>query len=348
VASRALAFADPDVIRLATEEFIPLAENCSPLQTQQDAKGEFFRLVAEQGHYGGRTVPSATRQGQYAFTADGHLLSSINTRDAERMRGMMAQALERWRTLHGDEAGEATTPSNGAAPPPYQRDPRHPDLYPEDGLVLKQTMRDLPRSADHPIPQARPDAINFDYVWFTKDEAQQFLPSRLRAGERVDLLWLVVRRLARFHFLDSVRGETPAWREEHVHHAQLWTEVTAVEAAAAGERIHLRLEGTVLSQQAGTWAIRPFRQKWDGLTRGVDCRLLGDLVYDTAAQRFERFDLLVVGERWGGTEHNNRQEDLLPAPMGIAFEIAGSAPADRTPPHANLWDYFGPPIASRR
>jgi hypothetical protein len=61
VASRALAFADPEVIRLATQAFIPVAENCSPLQTQRDAKGEFFRLVAEQGHYGGRTVPSATR-----------------------------------------------------------------------------------------------------------------------------------------------------------------------------------------------------------------------------------------------------------------------------------------------
>jgi hypothetical protein len=214
--------------------------------------------------------------------------------------------------------------------------------------VLKQTMRDLPRPADHPISQARPDAINFDYVWFTKEEAQQFLPSRLRVGERVDLPSPIVRRLARFHLLDSVRGETPAWREEHVQHAQLWTEVTAAAPAAAGERIRLRLDGTVLNQQAGTWAIRPFRQKWEGLTRGVDCRLFGELVYDTAAQCFERFDLLAVGERWGGTEHNNRQEDLLPAPMGMAFEIAGSLPADRTPPHANLWDYFGLPTALRR
>jgi len=120
----------------------------------------------------------------------------------------------------------------------------------------------------------------------------------------------------------------------------MWTEVTVIEPAGDGARVHLRLEGGTLSQEAGTWAVRPFRQKWEGLTRGYDCRLLGELVYNTTTERFERFDLLAVGDRWGGTEHNARQDDLLPAPMGVAFELAGSAPADRTPPHANLWDYF--------
>jgi hypothetical protein len=329
VAARAAAFADPEVIRLASEEFLPLAENCSPLQTQQDAKGEFFRLVAEQGHYAGRTVPSATRQGQYAFTPDGQLLASINTRDADKMLGMMQEALEKWRALQGQ-------PSAAVEAGAYERDPRYPDLYPADGLVLKQTLRDLPRPADHPIPQVRPQAVNFDYAWFAKAEARQFLPSRLETGQRAELPRAIVRRLARFHLLDSVRGETPAWREKSVVAARLYTEVTAVE----GTRVHLHLEGQVLNQEEGTWAVRPFRQKWEGLTRGYDCALHGELVYDTASERFEQFDLLAVGDRWGGTEHNNRQEDQLPAPMGTVFEIAGTTPADRTPPHANLWDYF--------
>ena len=330
MAARAAAFADPEVIRLASESFIPLAENCSPLQTQQDAKGEFFRLVAEQGHYGGRTVPSATRQGQYAFTADGQLLSSINTRAADRMRDMMSQALDRWTTL-----SQPTAPSTGD-PDAYERDPRHPDLYPADGLVLKQTLRDLPRPAGHPIPQVRPEAINFDYAWFTKDDVQLFLPDRMEVGARRQLPRAIARRLARFHLLDSVRGETPPWRDENVTHAQLTTEITNVN----GSQIHLRLTGAVLNQQQGTWAVRPFRQKWDNLTRGYDCALHGELIYDTSSGRFTQFELLAIGDRWGGTEHNNRQEDQLSSPMGIAFQLAGDTPADRTPPHANLWDYF--------
>jgi len=332
-----------------------VAENCSPLQRQDDAKGAFFRLVAEQGHYAGRTRPSATRQGQYACTAGGRLLASVNTREAAPLRAMMTQALDRWRALAAGGAPGAGTAAGGPAPEErYARDPRYPDEYPEGGLVLKQTLRDLPRPPDHPVPQARPDAVNFDYAWFTAAEARGFLPPVLRAGERADLPRPIVRRLARFHLLDSVRGETPPWRDEHVAHARLRAEVTAVEpegpagARRGGGRVRLRLEGAVLCQQGGTWAVRPFRQHWEGLTRGYDCRLLGELVYRPAAGRFERFDLLAVGDRWGGTEHNARQDDLLPAPMGVAFELAGAAPADRTPPHANLRDYFDLPGPSAR
>jgi hypothetical protein len=356
VASRALAFADPDVIRLAAEAFVPVAENCTPLQRQEDDKGRFFRLVAEQGHYGGRTVPSATRQGQYAFTADGRLLASVNAREAAPMRAMLTQALERWRALGAAGPSGADAGTDAAPDGPYARDPRYPDRYPEGGLVLKQTLRDLPRPPDHPVPQARPDAVNFDYVWFTAAEARRILPPALRAGERAALPGPLVRRLARFHLLDSVRGETPAWGDAHVIRADIWSEVTAVESAAPAPapapghpereragRVHVRLEGAVLCQQAGAWAVRPFRRHWEGLTRGYDCRLMGEAVYDAVAGRFERFDLLALGDRWGGTEHNARQEDLQPAPLGIAFELAGDSPADRTPPHADLRAYFDLP-----
>jgi hypothetical protein len=337
VAARAAAFADPAVITLASEAFLPLAENCSPLQTQRDAKGEFFRLVAEQGHYGGRTLPSATRQGQYAFTADGHLLASINTRDADKMLGMMHQALERWRAL---TAERSIPPAESGA---YARDPRYPDFYPVGGLVLKQTLRDLPRPEGHPSPQRRPEAVNFDYAWFTADEARDFVPERLEVGARRDLPWRIVRRLARFHLLDSVRGETPPWRDEHVQSAAMSTEVVD----AQGALVRLLLAGSVRNSQNGTWAIRPFQEKLEGMSRGYDCRLRGELTYDSAKGAFTRFDLVAVGDRWGGTEHNNRQEDLPASPMGIVLQLAGDTPADRTPPHANLWDYFDIPPEQR-
>ena len=76
-----------------------MAENCSPLTSQQDAKGEFFRLVAEQGHYAGRTFPTNTRQGYYTFTADGRLLTALNSRDPRAIEGMLRKALERWQQL---------------------------------------------------------------------------------------------------------------------------------------------------------------------------------------------------------------------------------------------------------
>ncbi|MBT5531532.1 hypothetical protein HOK31_00640, partial [Candidatus Poribacteria bacterium] len=46
---RASVFSDDRVIEILTEEFVPVADNCSYTQSQKDAKGEFFRLIAEQG-----------------------------------------------------------------------------------------------------------------------------------------------------------------------------------------------------------------------------------------------------------------------------------------------------------
>lgn len=330
MASRELAFSDQRVIRLLSERFIPVAENCSPLQVQQDAKGEFFRKVAEQGHYAGRTVPSATRQGQYACTADGTLLASINTREAEKLLGMLDQALQRWHAL---EQAAVDVPLN------YAPDPRFPglSLYPEDGLVLRVFSRDLPRATDTRPADWRVRAVNHDFAWFTREEMRSLVPPEPREGQRYAVPWPLVRRLARFHLLDNVRGETPAWKEDEVRAAAMAIEVVAVEPPL----VHLRLDGTVLNLARGTWAVRPFHEKYPDMERGYHCRLHGRLSFDQAQQRFVRFDVLAVGDRWGGTEHNVRWDDLDPAPLGIAFELAEDLPRERIPPHANLRDYFG-------
>jgi hypothetical protein len=334
VAGRALAFSDPAVIDLATRHFIPVAENCSYLQRQQDAKGEFFRLVAEQGHYAGRTQPSATRQGIYACTAEGRFLASINTRQAEPMRGMMREALQRWR----EEPADAGQPDSLA---PYQADPRTPHGYPEGGLVLKLYTRDLPRAVDTRPDDWRRDAVNYDHAWFTREEAESLLPPGARVGARFPVPAAIVRRLARFHLLDNVRGETPLWREDEVRSAEMTLEV----AAASSENVELHLEGAVQNIARGAWAVHPFVEPLPDTERGFDCRLRGFLTWDRSQARIVRFDLLAMGMRWGGSEHNIRRDDLEPAPMGVAFELAGSQPADRTPPQGispGYWRALGP------
>jgi hypothetical protein len=332
VASRALAFSDPEVIDLATRQFVPVAENCSHLQRQQDAKGEFFRLVAEQGHYAGRTQPSATRQGIYACTAEGRFLASINTRQAGPMLGMMREALERWR--------EETIPTGPwTLMAPYEPDPRAPHGYPEGGLVLKVYTRDLPRTVDTRPDDWRRDAVNYDHAWFTREEAAGLLPPDAVVGSRFPVPASIVRRLARFHLMDNVRGETPMWREEEVRCAEMTLEV----ATASAERVELHLEGAVQNIARGTWAVHPFIEPLPDAERGFDCRVRGFLSYDRSHARFVRFDLLAVGMRWGGSEHNIRRDDLEPAPMGVAFELAGGEPADRTPPQGVSSGYWGFP-----
>lgn len=310
---------------------MPVAENCSPLQqAQQDAKAEFFRYVAEQGHYAGRTFPSATRQGLYAFRPDGRLLASINTREAVPLLEMLDRALKRWEE---DQTVERVVPET------YEPDPRFRSRFPEDGLVLKVTSRDLPRDVDTRPDDLRRRALNHDYAWFTRDEVLSLVPANPSLGASQAVPAPIMRRLARFHLLDNVRGETPAWREADVEVAEATVEVTAV----LDTEMHLRFVGRVRNRSRGEWPVRAFQPVLPDQSRGYDASLLGYLVYDRAGSRFSRFDLLAVGPRWGGTEHNNRFDDLAPAPMAVRFELAGSLPSDRTPPHANLASYFGDP-----
>lgn len=273
-------------------------------------------------------MPSATRQGQYTCMADGTLLASCNVRKPEDLLAMLQTALERWEQRPPASA-TASTPAS------YEPDPAHPSLYPEDGLVLRVASRDLPRDTDSRPDDWRKDMFNLDFAWFTRDEARSLVPDDPQPGQTIQVPEPLVRRLARFHILDNARGETPAWRPDHVREANM----TASIVHSNEDEVELRLEGTVRNEAHGIWAIRPFQEQAER-ERGMHAHLLGKAIYNRSRDAFDQFTLLAVADRWGGTEHNCRWDDLEPAPLGIAFTIAGRAPSDRVPPHANLWDYF--------
>jgi hypothetical protein len=188
----------------------------------------------------------------------------------------------------------------------------------------------------------RPDdwrkrAWNLDYAWFTAEEARGLVPEPLAPGARRAAPWEVVRRLARFHLRDFVRGEPSVWPEEAVRHGELVAEVVDV----VGERARLRLTGAIRLAWEAQW-VRPEDGEARRSDTGFDAALYGEAEWDSGRGRFRSFDLLAAGPRWGTNQYNNRQDDLGPAPLGIAFELAGSAPRDRTPPHTLYHrDYFG-------
>ena len=304
-----------------------MAENCSPLTSQQDAKGAFFRLVAEQGHYAGRTFPTNTRQGYYTFTADGRLLTALNSRDPRAIEGMLRKALERWQQLG----------STSAAVEVQDYAPARPDRYPADGLVLRLAARDLPREEDTRSDDWRKRAWNLDYAWFTKDEARQLVPLETAIGATCEWPAAVVRRMALFHLRDFVRGEPSAWPEEALRDGTIISEVVGT----GEDEVRLRLSGRVRLEYAMRW-----RRPNDGSEHvsdcGYDASLFGEAVWDRARERFTSFEMVATGPRRGTNQYNNRGDDLGPAPMGIALTLAGNDPKDRTPPHqAGHRGYWG-------
>lgn len=235
---------------------------------------------------------------------------------------MLDQARERWNALGRAERLLDTDPEG------LFTDLRRTErFYPEDGLVLCVHSRDLLRDI---LPDDwRGRAWNQEYAWFTRAEARQFLPPSPVIGQRHELPAPLVSRLVRCHLVDNVRGETPPFAEADIETACLTGHVTGI----AGDSVSLRLEGRSRTSVEGLWTIRgledntPTPQK-----RGFDARLEGVVRYDLRREEFTEFDLVAVGSRWGGTRFNVRHDDLDPAPMGVAFTLAGRGPSERVPP----------------
>src|SRR6185312_13051609 len=99
---------------------------------------------------------------------------------------------------------------------------------PEGGLVLQLAARDLPRSVDTRPDDWRKAAWNLDYAWFTAAEARDLIPEPRVPGSQAQAPWEFVRRLARFHLRDFVRGEPPVWPADAVQHAELRVAITDV------------------------------------------------------------------------------------------------------------------------
>lgn len=312
---RRVVWSDPEILK-RLEDFIPAADEVHHLQTVKGPEGELFRKIAEQGHYAGRTKPTNTRQGIYATAPSGVLLASINTNSPKEMKAMLERALAKWKELPKEERLQPELPKSERS--------RWESRYPADGLALRVIARDLPREG------AKPDARwNLDYAWFTKEE----MKSLAQEGEvPADL----VRRVARCHLLDFVRGQTWLYENKQVEKAALSAKIVRED----GDVVELRYEGAVRMSAEGKWPVRGFEDMNSPKEqkRGYEATLLGRAKFDRPKGRFVEFELLAVGTRWGGTQYNARGDDLGSAPLGIGFTLAGDTPPERVAP-AFIWGY---------
>jgi hypothetical protein len=157
--------------------------------------------------------------------------------------------------------------------------------------------------------------------------------SYYRTGER-----RLVARLARFHFLDNVRGQTPPFPARAIEDATLTSRVTAVD----GDMVSVHVEGRTKGVQKGDWSIRGFEDmnRRSSQERGLELKLLGSARFGRKQGSFVGFELVAIGARWGGTQYNCRGDELAPAPFGAVLSLAGASRAERVAPE-HFRDYGG-------
>lgn len=285
---------------------------------RKDRLGDFFRTIVEQGHYGGRTQPTGTRQGLYVATPDGRLLSSNNETAVRHVLGLLYQTSRQWKTQF---AGVAFKPVDSEV----ARDPGTRAKFPENGIRLLEVNRDLPRARQKPIDQWR---HNLDYAWLTADEAKSFIPADAKVDATVLIGQGIQDRFVRFHLIDQVRGLSNPWRKTDIESSTLQSKIMKMDET----KIYLNVNGSVRINQKPSGDLNPFNGRRVTKDRGLDLKITGRLVFNRKSETFERFDILAIGDRWGTDVYNFRHNDIETAPIGFGFSLDNSKTERRREP----------------
>jgi hypothetical protein len=322
-----LAFADPEIIRMARDDFVPVVGDDWYQRRRDDPEGKFFRMVTDQAGRGSHDADGgSTRQAIYCLTAGGKLLYWKNAGQLpDEMRKALRWGLEAWHKLPESERkpGAVTVES-------VKEDPRFARTPPPGGLIVNVFTRGLQRDAKgelHPA-ESKVNGVNRepqrDHLWLTESEWKALIPSHPKQGDTVAVPAAVQRRIFQFHLVDSTLGEPVTWTREQIRSGRLTLTVTEVTAA----QVELRLEGS---------ALLATDKDVKKAERGYDVRLLGRLRYDVAKKRLDRFDVVALGDCWGKNPIYG-QGPTGRSPLGVAFELAhGDTPADRVPPQGARW-----------
>jgi len=303
-------FSNEKVIE-ASRAFVPAADETWRLQRGDDAESRLFRAMVDPDH---QEKGGGSRQGIYIVAPSGTLLAAANVLQADKALELFARGLAAWDAL--PEAQRRLADDALAAPVL-----RWESSCPTDGLVLEQFSRDLPAGGD---PSAAPlPPVQRDHAWFSRAEARRFLPEQPRVGDTHEVPSALVARLARFHFVDAVKGQVQPFAPEEVS-GSLRAEVVARD----GDLVDLALTGHSAGAAQGPWLMGENLWKWPGEhPRSVRVSLSGRARFDLATGAFSDFELLALGTRRGSSGLNGRKGDSDEGPIGFWLQLTGSTPA---------------------
>ena len=245
----------------------------------------------------------------------------------------LAKGLAKWQQL-SDAERRALPDGKTNVPPEATR-----CTPPPGGLILTSYPRNLKRDergdlaaitrADLKDRTNYPD-WNFIYtepahysMWLTEAEWKSLVPADPKAGDRVAIADGIQKRLLRYHLVNGTFGLPGRWRLEDIRSSQLTLTVTRT-----APTWQLQLQGAALLADDA----EPDKAK-----RGYDCRLLGFLEIAPAAKTFTRFDVIALGDYWGGDYEGGRFQRPGRTPLAISLELSrGAPPGERGWPRVPL------------
>jgi hypothetical protein len=184
-----------------------------------------------------------------------------------------------------------------------------------------------------------------DKLWLTEAEWKSLLPADAAKGRAFPLPDSIAKRLVRFYASDLAHRSTG----DKIR----GSEFTLTVEESSQDGLMLRLDGRTETGCSFEEAPPPGTNGEKPGLCGADYRFLGHLHYSAAKKAFDRFEIVALGEGWGGgprqaaTTNFYRGGEHRRWPMGLAIELVTTdRPVDRIPPqNANTYRagdaYFG-------
>ena len=302
-------WSDPRIIKI-TEKFIPTTDEVYRLQRAVDLDAIRFQNMAKQGHY---KKEGGTRQGIYVCTPNGNLLSSTNSLNPDIVLDVIKDGLEKWKDL-------SPAQRNIKHARPVKASHRWEHSYPLGGLVLRSSKVDL--LDDHPNPTKKNKRWNIDYVWFSNEEARQWIPDSIHFEQVYQLPNFIKNRLLQFHFVDNVIGQTLPFTKSQIEVSDIKTKIIDLNDSI----VTIEIEGYSEAKARGAWLFGKDWKEWSDtkLDHGIETTILGTAEYSLASNSFNKFEMLAIGKRYGRTKFNGRSEIMGGSYVGFLYSLASN------------------------
>lgn len=229
------------------------------------------------------------------------------------------KALPPGKEVKPPEADRCTPPPNGLILRTFARNLKK-DSRGELAAIAKEDLKDKTLYPDWNAIYTEPAHFN---VWLTETEWKSLLPAKPKKGATYALPDALQKRLFRYHLVNGTFGLPGAWSLEQIRNGTLTLTVDDV-----APMLRMSLKGSALL----TTDADPAKAQ-----RGFDARLQGMLVYDSQTKAIRHFDMVALGDYWGGDYEGGRFKRPGRTPLGISFELVrGDNAIDRVPPLVHM------------
>lgn len=241
--------------------------------------------------------------------------------------------LKKWQTL-SPEQKKALPTGTEVKPPEVER-----CTPPPGGLILRSFVRNLKKDKRGELAViTKQDLQNRDLypgwqpiytepghfsVWLTEKEWKSLVPANPKKGDMFPMPEGIHKRLVRYHLVNGTFGLPGPWKLESIRDSAMNLVVEETTPL-----LRMKLTGhALLSTDAD-----PAKAN-----RGFDAKLKGALTYDPMKEAFTRFDMVAIGDYWGGDYEGGRFKRPGRTPLGISFDLtAGETEIDRVPPLVHM------------